>query len=75
MLMNEHSLHSEIKNGYSLPGDKLEVKVDDFIVDIVRNGFLIEIETRNFSAIKKNHCKTVWLLHKNHKMLIRNLIF
>jgi len=39
MLMNEHSLHSEIKNGYSLPGDKLEVKVDDFIIDIVINGF------------------------------------
>ena len=50
--MNEHSLHSEIKNWYSLPGDKFEVKIDDFIVDIVRHALLIEIQTRNFSAIK-----------------------
>jgi len=50
--MNEHSLHSEIKNWYSLPGDRFEVKIDDFIVDIVRHALLIEIQTRNFSAIK-----------------------
>jgi hypothetical protein len=50
--MNEHSLHSEIKNWYSLPGDRVEVKIDDFIVDIVRHVLLIEIQTRNFSAIK-----------------------
>lgn len=42
MLMNEYSLHSEIKNGYSLLGHKLEVKVDDFIADIVRNAFLLK---------------------------------
>ena len=50
--MNEHSLHSEIKNWYSLPGDRFEVKIDDFIVDIVRHALLIETQTRNFSAIK-----------------------
>ncbi len=50
--MNEHSLHSEIKNWCSLPGDRFEVKIDDFIVDIVRHALLIEIQTRNFSAIK-----------------------
>lgn len=50
--MNEHSLHSEIKNWYSLPGDRFEVKVDDFIVDILRHALLIEIQTRNFSAVK-----------------------
>ena len=51
--MNEYSLHSAIKNWYSLPGDKFEVRVDEFIVDIVRETLLIEIQTKNFSAIKK----------------------
>ena len=51
--MNEHSLHSAVKQWYALPGDKFEVSVEDFVVDIVRGGLLIEIQTRNFSAPKK----------------------
>ena len=57
----------EIKNWYSLPGDNFEVKIDDFIVDIVRYGFLIEIQTRNFSAIKKKLTK---LLEKHEVRLV-----
>ncbi len=48
----ESSLHSAIKNWYFLEGDKLEHRVDDFVVDIVRGDLLIEIQTANFSAIK-----------------------
>jgi hypothetical protein len=48
----ESSLHSAIKKWYFLEGDKLEVKVDDFVVDIVRGDLLIEIQTGNFSAIR-----------------------
>jgi hypothetical protein len=48
----ESSLHSAIKKWYLLEGDKLEAKVDDFIVDITRGDLLIEIQTANFSAIK-----------------------
>lgn len=48
----ESSLHSAIKEWYSLDGDKLEAKVGDFIVDIVRGDLLIEVQTANFSAIK-----------------------
>ena len=59
---NETSLHSSIKRWYSLPGDRFEVKIEDYIVDIVRDNLLIEIQTRNFSAIKK---KLMTLL-KNH---------
>jgi hypothetical protein len=51
--MNEHSLHLAIKKWYSLPRDKFEVRIDDSIVDIVREHLLIEIQTKNFSAIKK----------------------
>ena len=62
--MNEHSLHSEIKNWYSQPGDRFEVKVDDFIVDIARDALLIEIQTRNFSAIKMKLAR----LLENHEI-------
>jgi hypothetical protein len=48
---NEKSLHSSIKAWYAVPGDRLEVKVDKYIIDLVREDSLIEIQTRNFSAI------------------------
>ena len=62
--MNEHSLHSAIKEWYTVPGDKFEVKVDDFIIDIARGSLLIEIQTKNFSAIKRKLSN----LTKNHKV-------
>ncbi|MCW4019645.1 MAG: hypothetical protein NWF14_00220 [Candidatus Bathyarchaeota archaeon] len=49
---NESSLHSAIKEWYACPGDRFEVHVDGYVVDIVRGGLLIEIQTRNFSAVK-----------------------
>jgi hypothetical protein len=51
--MNEHTLHSEIKRVYSLPGDLFEVKLDNYIVDILRGELVIEVQTRNFSALKE----------------------
>ena len=63
----ESSLHSAIKKWYFLEGDKLESKVDDFIVDIVRGDLLIEIQTANFSAIKS---KFLHLLNKHKVRLV-----
>ena len=50
---NEKSLHAALKEYYARPGDQLEVRVDGFIVDIVRGDLLIEIQTRNLSAIQR----------------------
>jgi hypothetical protein len=76
----ESSLHSGIKKWYFLEGDKLEAKVDDFVVDIMRGELLIEIQIANFSAIKakltrllRDHkvClvypipKEKWIVHKS----------
>lgn len=63
---NEMSLHSSIKSWYSLPGDRFEVGVDGFIVDIVRGNLLIEIQTSNFSAIRRKLRSLV----KNHSLLL-----
>jgi hypothetical protein len=51
--MNEFSLHSEIKKAYSIPGDQFEVKLDNYIVDIFRGNLAIEVQTKNFSALKE----------------------
>lgn len=48
----ESSLHSAIKEWYRHKGDKLEAKVDGYVIDILRADLLIEIQTANFSAIK-----------------------
>ena len=53
MIMNEYSLHSEIKQVYSLPWDQFEVKLDSYIVDILRDKLVIEVQTKNFSALKE----------------------
>ncbi len=52
-VQNEKSLHAALKHWYARPGDQLETKVDGFIVDIVRDDGMIEIQTRNLAAIRR----------------------
>ncbi len=52
-LLQERSLHAALKKWYAQPGDELEVPLDGFHIDIVRGDLLIEIQTRNFFALKK----------------------
>ncbi len=61
---NERSLHSSIKKWYALPGDRVEARVDNYIIDVVRDGLLIEIQTGNFGAIRTKLGK----LLRNHKV-------
>ena len=51
--LNEKPLHAALKMWYARPGDRFEVSVDGFIVDIVRGDLLVEIQTCNFAAIKR----------------------
>jgi hypothetical protein len=64
--LRESSLHSALKLWYKKPDDRLEVAIDKFIIDIVRDDLLIEIQTRNFSAIKKK----LETLLKHHRVLL-----
>ena len=50
--MNEGPLHAALKLWYARPGDRFEVSVEGFVVDIVRDDLLVEIQTGNFSSIK-----------------------
>ncbi len=49
----EYSLHADLKRWYAHEGDRLEVNVEGFIVDVMRGELLVEIQTRNFSGIKR----------------------
>ena len=51
--LNEKPLHEALKQWYARPNDMFEVPVDGFVIDIVRDDLLVEIQTRNFSAIKR----------------------
>mgnify|MGYP001236431345 CR=1 FL=1 len=62
--LNEKPLHEALKKWYARPKDKFEVPVDGSVVDIVRGKQLIEIQTKNFAAIRRKLEK----LLVNHKV-------
>ena len=51
-LLNEKPLHASLKKWYAQPEDRFEVTVDGFVIDIVRDDLLLEIQTGNFASIK-----------------------
>jgi len=52
-LLNEKPLHAALKDWYGRPDDRLEVPVDGYVIDILRGDLLIEIQTGNFSPLKR----------------------
>ncbi len=62
--INEKPLHAALKTWCARPGDLLEFKVDGYVIDIVREDTLIEIQTANFSGIKSK----LKNLTTNHKL-------
>ena len=51
--LNEKPLHAALKEWYRRAGDRVEVPLDGFVIDLVRDGLLIEIQTRSFSAMRR----------------------
>ena len=51
-LLNEKPLHASLKEWYAQPGDRFEVPLDGYIIDIVRDDLLVEIQTANLGSIK-----------------------
>jgi hypothetical protein len=45
-------LHHDLKHWCARPGDRLEVVVDGYEVDVVGDARLLEVQTGNFSALK-----------------------
>jgi hypothetical protein len=60
-----------LKQWYARPGDRFEVAVGGFVIDIVRDGVLIEIQTGSFTSIK---AKLTSLVHDHEVRLIHPII-
>ena len=65
--LGERSLHSSLKDWYAQPGDQLETEVDGLHIDIIRNNLLIEIQTTNFSSLRR---KLNTLIEKHQARLV-----
>lgn len=49
----EQHLHAALKQWYREDGDQVEIGVEGFVVDLVRDDLLIEIQTRGFSSMRR----------------------
>jgi len=52
-LLNEKPLHASLKAWYASPGARLEVPVKGFVIDLVQDDVLVEIQTAGFASIKE----------------------
>jgi hypothetical protein len=50
--MQESTLHAELKQIYCQDNGRSEIWVDGYLIDVVKNELLIEIQTRAFGALK-----------------------
>jgi hypothetical protein len=51
--LNEGLLHAQLKEWYRRPGDLVEHPVDGYLIDLVRGGSLIEIQTGSFAPLRR----------------------
>ena len=51
--LRERSLHAALKGWYAGPRDRTEVSLEGYVIDLVRRGTLIEIQTRSFAKLKR----------------------
>jgi hypothetical protein len=65
--LNEKSLHRQLKEHYRTEDSLVEEKVLSYVVDVVNPGELVEIQTGNFSGMRK---KLSVLLSENKVKLV-----
>jgi hypothetical protein len=63
--LRERPLHAALKRWYALPGDGVEVAVDGYVIDLVRDDLLIEIQTRGFAMAR---AKLSALVERGHRV-------
>jgi hypothetical protein len=51
--LNEGLLHAQLKAWYRCPGDLVEHPVDGYVVDLVRGGILVEIQTGGLAPLRR----------------------
>ncbi len=48
----ERSLHAALKELYARPGDEVEAQVDGFVVDVLRDDEIVEVQTGSFASVR-----------------------
>ena len=73
---SEGSLHAALKLHVSQPGDRFEVPLEGFVVDLVRGDTLIEIQTGGFAAMgrKLDHLLGDYHVHIVHPIAVGSWI-
>lgn len=66
-ILREKPLHASLKEWYQQEGDGVEVPVDGFVIDLVRDDLLIEIQTSGFSSMKR---KVTDLTEAGHRVRV-----
>jgi len=61
--LREKPLHASLKRWYARKGDRIEVPVDGYVIDLVRDDLLIEVQTRGFSSMKQKITALLGLGH------------
>jgi hypothetical protein len=62
----EGSLHAQLKALYARPGDRVEESVDGYVVDVVRDDELVEIQTASFASAARKLRRLV----EDHRLAI-----
>lgn len=65
--LREKPLHAALKKWCALPGDRVECPTEGFVIDLVREDLLIEVQTRGFSSMRQ---KLISLLESGHRVRI-----
>jgi hypothetical protein len=65
--MQQTSLHYALKDYYAPPGAIQEAAMDGYLVDVIAGDLLIEIQTRNFTALRN---KLLDLLERHSVRLV-----
>jgi hypothetical protein len=65
--LREKPLHASLKRWYAEPGDREELPVDGYVIDLVRGDLLVEIQTRGFAMIRP---KIRALLARGHRVRV-----
>lgn len=51
--LGEQHLHAALKRWLQESGDRVEVPLDGFVIDLVRGDTLIEVQTRGFASMRR----------------------
>lgn len=64
--LNEKPLHAALKRWCATPQSQTEVSVDGYVIDVVRDNVLVEIQTKGFGSIKRK----LTALTATHKVIL-----